>query len=99
MESKSTNQSFFFYQSSMSIASATGGAATGGQLLLRWLVVVGVSEDQTLSGGGGRWLSPSNYRLLQQRDEVQTDTGTVSQWSSNRKSVYYLLYNANININ
>lgn len=42
------------YQSSMSVARATSSIAAGGRLLrlrlLRWLVVVRVSEDQTLRG-------------------------------------------------
>lgn len=65
---------FIFYQSSMSVACASGGVPAGGRLLLlRWLVVVGVSEDQTLRGRGGSWFSSSTYRLLQQRGEVQTN--------------------------
>lgn len=62
----------------MSIACAAGGIAAGGRLLLllllRWLVVVGVCEDQTLRGRGGRWFSSSTHRLLQQRGEIQTST-------------------------
>lgn len=58
----------------MSVACAAGGTAAGGRLLLllRWLVVMGVCEDQTLRGRGGRWFSSSTHRLLQQRGEVQT---------------------------
>ncbi len=58
-----------FYKSSMSVAC---GVAAGGRLW--WLVVVGVGEDQTLRGRGGRWFSSSTHRLLQQRGEVQTTT-------------------------
>ncbi len=73
---------FFFYQSSMCVACATSGTAAGRRLLLllqRWLVVVGVGEDQALGGRGGRWFSPSTHRLLQQRGEVQTNTQTESR--------------------
>lgn len=58
----------------MSVACAAGGTAAGGRLLLLlwWLVVMGVCEDQTLRGRGGRWFSSSTHRLLQQRGEVQT---------------------------
>lgn len=61
------------YQSSMCVARATSGVAGGGQLLLLWGLVVGVGEDQTLRGRGGRWFSSSDHRLLQQRGEVQTN--------------------------
>lgn len=73
----------YFYQSSMCVACAASGVAAGGRLLLRRLVVVvvvvGVGEDQTLRGRRGRWFSSTNHRLLQQRGEVQTNTGLVSK--------------------
>lgn len=74
-----------FYQSSMRVACATGGVAAGGRLLLLRrrlvVVVVGVGEDQTLRGRGGRCFSSSNHRLLQQRGEVQTNTETDGKFN------------------